>query len=103
MGAPYVGLRHQEIPDAGVITRVAQQIGGSVGIAVLTVVLQPASLGAHGPGALADAFDRAFWWSVALTALAVPLCLPLPGRPRPPSPTGPARSGAVAGPRRPTV
>ncbi|MEU5623328.1 MULTISPECIES: hypothetical protein [Streptomyces] len=73
-----------------------------MGIAVLTVVLQPASLGAHGPGALADAFDRAFWWSVALTTLAVPLCL-LPVRPRPPSPTGPARSGAVAGPRRPTV
>lgn len=103
MGAAYVGLRHEEIPDTGVITRVAQQIGGSVGIAVLVVVVQHASLGAHGPGALTDAFDRAFWWSVALTALAVPLCLLLPGRPRPPSPTGPAPTRAVAGPRRPTV
>ncbi|MFG3208278.1 MDR family MFS transporter [Streptomyces tendae] len=103
MGAAYVGLPHQEIPDAGVITRVAQQIGGSVGIAVLAVVLQHASLGAHGPGALADAFEQAFWWSAALTALAVPLCLLLPGRPRPPSPTGPARTGEAAGPRRPTV
>ncbi|WP_435883294.1 MFS transporter [Streptomyces tendae] len=106
MGAAYVGLRHREIPHAGVVTRVAQQIGGSVGIAVLAVVLQHASIGARGPGALADAFDRAFWWSVALTALTaltVPLCLLLPGRPRPPSPTGPARTGEVAGPRRPTV
>ncbi|MFI1755418.1 hypothetical protein [Streptomyces sp. NPDC020571] len=50
---------------------------------MLAVVLQHASLGAHGASALADAFDRAFWWSVALTALAVPLCLLLPGRPGP--------------------
>ncbi|MFG2316326.1 MDR family MFS transporter [Streptomyces tendae] len=103
MGAAYVGLRHREMPDAGVITRVAQQIGGSVGIAVLAVVLQHASLGAHGPSALADAFDRAFWWSVALTALAVPLCLLLPGRPQLPSPAGAARTAAAAGPRRPKV
>ncbi|MGX1031960.1 MDR family MFS transporter [Streptomyces sp. SAI-097] len=103
MGAAYVGLRHQEIPDAGVITRIAQQIGGSVGIAVLAVVLQRASLDAHGPGALADAFDRAFWWSVALTVLAVPLCLLLPGRPEPPPAVGTASADAVADPRRPTV
>jgi EmrB/QacA subfamily drug resistance transporter len=95
MGAAYVGLRHQEIPDAGVITRIAQQVGGSVGIAVLAVVLQHASLGARGPSALADAFDRAFWWSVVLTALAVPLCLLLPGRPDPrPSPEE-ARTGTA--------
>lgn len=101
MGAAYVGLRHREIPDAGVITRVAQQIGGSVGIAVLAVVLQHASLGAHGPGALADAFDRAFWWSVALTALAVPLCLLLPGRPAAapvPHRAGPDRRGGRSPP-----
>ncbi len=103
MGAAYVGLRHQEIPDAGVITRIAQQIGGSVGIAVLAVVLQHASLDAHGPSALADTFDRAFWWSVALTALAVPLCLLLPGRPEPPPAVGTAPTDAVADPRRPTV
>ncbi|AXL87320.1 MFS transporter [Streptomyces sp. CB09001] len=103
MGAAYVGLRHQEIPDAGVLTRIAQQVGGSVGIALLTVVLQRASAGAHDPSALADAFDRAFWWSVALTALAVPLCLLLPGRPEAPSPAATARADAAAVPRRPTV
>jgi hypothetical protein len=66
-----------------------------VGIAVLAVVLQHASLGARGPSALADAFDRAFWWSVVLTALAVPLCLLLPGRPDPrPSPEE-ARTGTA--------
>ncbi|GAA5004517.1 MDR family MFS transporter [Streptomyces hyderabadensis] len=103
MGAAYVGLRHREIPDAGVITRVAQQIGGSVGIAVLAVVLQHASLGAHGPSALADAFDTAFWWSVALTALAVPLCLLLPGRPERPAAARRAGTDAAADHPRPTV
>ncbi|MEU6480869.1 MDR family MFS transporter [Streptomyces sp. NPDC047017] len=81
MGAAYAGLAHEEIPDASMITRVAQQIGGSVGIAVLTVVLQHAAGAARTPGALADGFGTAFWWSVALTAAAVPLCLLLPGRP----------------------
>ena len=38
-GAAYVGPRHEEIPDASIITRVAQQIGGSVGTAVLAAVL----------------------------------------------------------------
>ncbi|MFJ2766816.1 MDR family MFS transporter [Streptomyces sp. NPDC087300] len=86
MGAAYVGLRHEEIPDASIITRVAQQIGGSVGIAALTVVLQHSAGGGHTPGALADGFGTAFWWSTALTAAAVPLCLLLPGAPRRPEP-----------------
>ncbi|MEW2084830.1 MDR family MFS transporter [Streptomyces sp. NPDC005283] len=82
-GAAYVGLEHKEIPDASIITRVAQQIGGSVGIAVLAVILQHTAGDAHTPGALADGFDDAFWWSVAFTAVAVPLCRLLPGRPEP--------------------
>ncbi|RKE18904.1 DHA2 family efflux MFS transporter permease subunit [Streptomyces sp. TLI_171] len=67
--AGYLGLRRAEIPDASIITRVAQQVGGSVGTALLAVVLQ------HG------AFGTAFAWSAALTASAVPLCLLLPPRP----------------------
>ncbi|MFH8381809.1 MDR family MFS transporter [Kitasatospora sp. NPDC018058] len=80
MGAAYVGLRHGEIPDASIISRVAQQIGGSIGVAVLAVVLQRATGGARTPEGLAHGYDTAFWWSVALTAVAVPLCLLLPGR-----------------------
>ncbi|MFE2869718.1 MDR family MFS transporter [Embleya sp. NPDC059259] len=82
-GAGYVGLEHREIPHASIITRVAQQIGGSVGTAALAVVLQHTGAGAHTPDALADGFGDAFWWSVAITALAVPLCLLLPTRPEP--------------------
>ncbi|MFE3502663.1 MDR family MFS transporter [Kitasatospora sp. NPDC059160] len=91
-GAAFAGLERAEIPDASIITRVAQQIGGSVGIALLTVVLQHGTGGIRTSTALAQGFDQAFWWSVALTAAAVPLCLLLPGRPE----TGrPAAEGAA--------
>ncbi|MFJ8112051.1 MDR family MFS transporter [Streptomyces sp. NPDC096132] len=94
-GAAYVGLEHKEIPDASIITRVAQQIGGSVGIAVLAVILQHTAGDAHTPGALADGFDAAFWWSVAFTAVAVPVCLLLPGRPKPVDPADRAEAEAT--------
>ncbi|WP_405904842.1 MDR family MFS transporter [Streptomyces sp. NBC_00828] len=86
MCAAYVGLEHEEIPDASIITRVAQQIGGAVGIAILIVILQQNIGDAHTPNALANGFDHAFWWSVALTAAAVPLCLLLPSLPKPAAP-----------------
>ncbi|MFJ8349641.1 MDR family MFS transporter [Streptomyces sp. NPDC094153] len=94
-GAAYAGVGHQEIPDASVITRVAQQVGGSVGTAALAVVLQRGTGDARTPGALADGFGDAFRWSVAFTAVAVPLCLFLPGRPMSPdpAPVGKAESG----------
>ncbi|MFD8691380.1 MDR family MFS transporter [Streptomyces sp. NPDC059651] len=82
-GAAYVGLEREEVPDASIITRIAQQIGGSVGIAVLAVILQHAADGATTPSALADGFGNAFWWAVAFTTAAVPLCLLLPGHPKP--------------------
>ncbi|MGW7690255.1 MDR family MFS transporter [Streptomyces asiaticus] len=96
MGAAYVGLEHGEIPDASIITRVAQQLGGAVGIAVLAVILQHGTGGANTPGALADGFGTAFWWSVALTAVAVPLCLLLPSLPEPAAPDDAADAEAAA-------
>lgn len=78
MGAAFLGLEHEEIPDASMITRVTQQFGGAVGVAVLLVILQRNISDAHTPDALASGFDHAFWWSVALAAAAVPLCLLLP-------------------------
>lgn len=78
-GAAYVGLSHSEIPHASIVIRVAQQLGGSLGIAVFAVVLQHAADGAHTHAALAGAFGDAFWWSVAITAAAIPVCLLLPG------------------------
>lgn len=81
-GAAYIGLEHSGIPDASIITRVAQQIGGSVGTAVLAVILQHTAGGSRTVDAPADGFGDAFWWSIAFTAVAVPLCLLLPGRPK---------------------
>jgi EmrB/QacA subfamily drug resistance transporter len=82
-GAAFVGLKVAEIPAASSISRVAQQVGGSVGTAVLIMILQRAATGARTPAALASGFADAFWWAAAFTAAAIPLCLLLPGRPVP--------------------
>jgi EmrB/QacA subfamily drug resistance transporter len=75
--AGYIGLDKQQIPHSSVLTRTAQQIGGSFGTAVLAVILEGA-IAAH-PATLADAFHVAFWWSVGFSAVAVLLSLWLPG------------------------
>lgn len=80
MGGAFVGLRRQEIPAASSISRVAQQIGGSIGTAILVMILQHAAAGTHTRAALASGFGDAFWWAAAFTAAAVPLCLLLPRR-----------------------
>jgi MFS family permease len=85
MAASYLGLARDEIPHASIITRVAQQIGGSFGTAVLAVVLSRAAV-SHPPAA---AFDQAFWWSIGFTVAALVLTLKLPVR-RPAAPPVPA-------------
>jgi EmrB/QacA subfamily drug resistance transporter len=82
-GAAFVGLGREDIPQGSSISRVAQQIGGSAGTAVLAMILQRTAAGAHTPAALASGFGDAFWWAAAFTGAAVPLCLLLPGRPGP--------------------
>jgi len=77
MVAGYIGLDKQQIPHSSVLTRTAQQIGGSFGTAVLAVILEGGIAAHH--GALADAFHVAFWWSVGFSAVAVLLSLWLPG------------------------
>jgi len=83
MASSYQSLDRSAIPHASIITRTAQQIGGSFGTAVLAMVLQW-SVVAHsgqGGGGLAAAFDVAFWWSIGFTAVATILALWLPARP----------------------
>jgi EmrB/QacA subfamily drug resistance transporter len=82
MVASYVGLDKQQIPHSSVLTRTAQQIGGSFGTAILAVILESA-IAAH-PATLADAFHVAFWWSVGFSAVAVLLSVWLPGAQRKP-------------------
>jgi MFS family permease len=75
----YVGLAEADIPHASTTTRIAQQVGGSFGTAVLAVVLQH-GLAAH-PTAPAPAFDHAFGWALALSLPALVAALFVPGRP----------------------
>ncbi|WP_405138848.1 MDR family MFS transporter [Nocardia sp. NBC_01388] len=94
MGGAFVGLRPEEIPQGSSISRVAQQVGGSAGTAVLAMILQRTATGAHTPAALASGFGHAFWWATAFTIAAVPLCLLLPGRAALPAQDQPATSDA---------
>jgi EmrB/QacA subfamily drug resistance transporter len=82
-GAGFAGLGRDEIPHASILIRVTQQLGGSFGTALLIVILQHAATGAHTRDALARGFQQAFWWAVVFTAIAVPVCLLLPGKPEP--------------------
>jgi EmrB/QacA subfamily drug resistance transporter len=84
MVAGYIGLDKQQIPHSSVLTRTAQQVGGSFGTAVLAVILENAIAAHH--GALAAGFHIAFWWSVGFSAVAVLLSLWLPGAQRAPEP-----------------
>lgn len=79
MTAAYVGLDRPDVPHASIITRIAQQVGGSFGVALLAVILDGAL--AAGTRSPALAFDRAFWWLIGFTGLAGALSLALPGRP----------------------
>ncbi|TDT97330.1 EmrB/QacA subfamily drug resistance transporter [Streptomyces sp. 846.5] len=79
--AAFVGLRRDQIPHAGIITRITQQIGGSFGVALLAVILDIALRHHMGSATqAARAFDQAFWWAAGFTALALVLSLLLPGR-----------------------
>jgi hypothetical protein len=77
MSAAFAALRPSELADATPQLNVLQRVGGSIGTAVLAVVLQRALLGTHGVAAAASAYGTAFWWSAGLTALAIVPCIVL--------------------------
>jgi len=80
MATAYIGLTPEQIPHASTATRIAQQVGGSFGTAIMAMILQT-QLAAHalaGVVGRAAAFDSAFWWFLGLTALAVIPALALP-------------------------
>ena len=83
MTAAFIGLDRPEVPHASIITRIAQQIGGSFGVALLAVILDGALANTTGgAGSPITAFQQAFWWATGFTGLAMLLALALPGRPR---------------------
>ncbi|MEZ3160237.1 MDR family MFS transporter [Microbacterium sp. BWT-B31] len=78
MSVAFVGLERDQVPHASIITRLAQQIGGAFGTALLAVILEAATSGASDLSQLADGFDAAFWAAVAFTVVAIGVCFALP-------------------------
>jgi MFS family permease len=76
--AALVALERRELPDASPQLNVLMRVGGSIGTAVLAVVLERAIInaGAHPSAAgLAGAYGTAFWWSFAISAAALLPCV----------------------------
>jgi EmrB/QacA subfamily drug resistance transporter len=77
MSAAFAALEPSELADATPQLNVLQRVGGSIGTAVLAVVLQRSLAGTHGLDAAASAYGTAFWWSLGITALAIGPCIVL--------------------------
>lgn len=73
MASAFVGLSNTFRHDASMATRTFQQLGGSVGTAMVAVVITAGAT-------LTAGFHAAFWWTAALTAIGGVLALLLPGR-----------------------
>jgi MFS family permease len=94
MALGFRGLERHEVPDASIITRIAQQVGGSFGTAVLAVVLTGATAVGATAGATTGAFQQSFWWAIGFTAAGVLVSFALPGRPSAPVDAAPAAGEA---------
>ncbi len=94
MAAAYAAMRPETVPRATSGLNVTQRVGGSIGAAVLAVILNTqmaaalpgadtaagaAPTGGLGPytGAVAAAFGTTFWWAFWLTLAAIPAALVL--------------------------
>jgi len=75
MAAAFASLDRSELPQATPQLNVLQRVGGSIGTAVLAVVLQRALVGVHTLDGAASAYGTAFWASAAMTAAAIIPCL----------------------------
>jgi EmrB/QacA subfamily drug resistance transporter len=92
MASAYAELRSDQVPGATSILNTLQRLGGSIGTALLAVVLAEHARAALGPGAagsggliqtlspavrahvagpLASAFGDTFWWALAATLIAL--------------------------------
>ncbi len=75
MTAAFASLKHSEISDATPQLNVLQRVGGSIGTAILAVVLQRTAGHAHTLAQAAAGFGTAFWWALGMTAFAVIPCV----------------------------
>jgi EmrB/QacA subfamily drug resistance transporter len=75
MAAAFAALERSELAHATPQLSVLQRVGGSLGTALLAVVLQRALSGAHTPADAAAAYGTAFGVAAGLTALAIVPCI----------------------------
>jgi EmrB/QacA subfamily drug resistance transporter len=78
MSVAFVGLERDQVPHASTITRLAQQLGGAFGTAILAIILVASAGGDTASADVAHAFDVAFWWAVGFTVVAIGASLVLP-------------------------
>ncbi|HUZ08642.1 MAG TPA: DHA2 family efflux MFS transporter permease subunit [Acidimicrobiales bacterium] len=82
MTAAFSALSHDQIDDGSPQLNVIQRVGGSLGTAVVAVVLQNklshlgATVGGHAaahvsPDAVAAAFAQTYWWVIAMTLVSL--------------------------------
>jgi EmrB/QacA subfamily drug resistance transporter len=75
MAAAYATLERAQVPRATPMLNVLQRVGGSLGVAIFTVILQNGieDRRAHGAGVagISDAFAHTYLWAVAATLLAI--------------------------------
>jgi EmrB/QacA subfamily drug resistance transporter len=80
MATAYLGLAPEQVPHASSVTRIAQQVGGAFGTAILAMILSTQFRTHHAAGLTgqATAFGTAFWWSLGLTAISIIPAVALP-------------------------
>jgi MFS family permease len=72
MTAAFAVLRPDQVNDASPQLNTLQRVGGSIGTAILTVVLQgKLDAAGTGPAAAAGAFGSTYWWVLAVTLVAL--------------------------------
>jgi EmrB/QacA subfamily drug resistance transporter len=77
MTAAFSVMRPDQLSDATPQLNVVMRLGSAIGVAVLAVVLQRASVGAHGSVALGHAFAHTYWWGLGIAVFSLIPCLVL--------------------------
>lgn len=99
MALAFRGLDRADVPDGSIISRIATQLGGSFGVAVLVAILGGGAGTAEGAEQAAGAFRQSFWWAVGFAAMGTLFALLLPGTVPPPAAV--ASPADAAAPTRP--
>ncbi len=77
MTAAFAAMKPEQLSDATPQINVVMRLGSAVGVAILAVVLQRASVGAHTSEELAHAFAHTYWWAFGIALLSLIPCLML--------------------------